>query len=68
MRKASIVIVVSILVLTFTVPVMAEKMKDNPKCEQWHSLIGEWTSEGEFRRGPTMAWERQPERINLNGY
>jgi len=65
MRKASIVIVVSILVLTFTVPVMAEKMKDNPKCEQWHSLIGEWTSESEFRRGPTAAWEKSTGRYQI---
>lgn len=58
MRKAPFIIIVSILVLTFTGSVMAEKMKDNPKCEQWHSLVGEWTSESEFRRGPKVAWEK----------
>ena len=40
---------------------MAEnvKMKDNPKCKQWHSWIGEWKAEVEDRETPEGVWQKR---------
>ena len=60
MRNAFIFTCAAILLLAFASPVMAEnvKMKDNPKCKQWHSFNGEWTEEVEYRDSPTSAWKK----------
>jgi hypothetical protein len=68
MRTTLILVTALILLLAFTSSVMAQnvKMKDNPKCEQWHSVGGEWTGEGEFRTGPDEPWTKVTGKLQVD--
>jgi hypothetical protein len=60
MRTAFVLICASILLLALAAPLMADgvKMKDNPKCKQWHSWMGEWKAEVEDRETPGGVWQK----------
>jgi hypothetical protein len=51
-----------VVVLLFCIPVLADgpKMKDNPACENWHKMIGEWSWEMESKESPTAEWKKDP--------
>jgi hypothetical protein len=61
MRNAFVSICAAILLIAFSSPVMAEtvKMKDNSKCKQWHSWIGQWKWEGEDRETTEGVWQKR---------
>ena len=58
MRTAFVLICASLLLFAFTSPLMAEnvKMKENPKCKNWNSMIGTWKIEEQRRLNPEEEW------------
>ena len=67
MRKALVLICAAILLIAFSSPVMAEhvKMKDNPKSKGWHSMVGEWSADVEFRETASGAWQKGSAEVTL---
>ena len=64
MTRASILTAVFCLGFAPLGAVMAQKMKENPNCKQWHSVIGTWTGEVEYRDSPTAQWKKGPRGTN----
>ena len=60
MRNPLVLVCMGMLLLAFTTALMADgvKMKDNPKCKNWHSIIGEWTFEVEYKTSPEGSWSK----------
>ena len=67
MKNAFVVVIMSIFLLAFSGPVMADsvKMKDNPKCKQWHSVIGQWSQDVEYRDSPGTEWTKRTARLHF---
>lgn len=60
MRSSTIFFGVSVLLVTLTAPIMAQKMKDNPKCQNWNSVAGEWKWEVKSKESPSGNWQSGP--------
>jgi len=57
MRSFSISLGVSAVLLILMAPIMAQKMKDNPNCQNWNSVVGEWKWEVKSKESPSGDWK-----------